>query len=165
MEGHDSMERDSRRIAPTNTIDLSGVVHPSTDGGGARRRRADLRTSSNLVRARAMGGLLTGAAVAETMSLTGAAGASAGASAGGVGSVVAGAGTAVAETVSSLGTYTVAVGTYTVTAPVAVLAAIGVMLAGVASWMAARRFRGRSAETQSLLRGSAYGAGNGDQMV
>ena len=158
------MERDSRRIAPTNTIDLSGVVHPSTDGGGARRRRADLRTSSNLVRARAMGGLLTGAAVAETMSLTGAAGASAGASAGGVGSVVAGAGTAVAETVSSLGTYTVAVGTYTVTAPVAVLAAIGV-LAGVASWMAARRFRGRSAETQSLLRGSAYGAGNGDQMV
>ncbi len=155
------MERDSRRIAPTNTIDLSGVVDPSTDGGGARRRRADLRTSSNLVRARAMGGLLTGAAVAETMSLTGAAGASAG----GVGSVVAGAGTAVAETVSSLGTYTVAVGTYTVTAPVAVLAAIGVMLAGVASWMAARRFRGRSAETQSLLRGSAYGAGNGDQMV
>ena len=105
-----------------------------------------------------MGGLLTGAAVAETMSLTGAAGASAGASAGGVGSVVAGAGTAVAETVSSLGTYTV-------TAPVAVLAAIGVMLAGVASWMAARRFRGRSAETQSLLRGSAYGAGNGDNMV
>ena len=77
----------------------------------------------------------------------------------------AGAGTAVAETVSSLGTYTVAVGTYTVTAPVAVLAAIGVMLAGVASWMAARRFRGRSAETQSLLRGSAYGAGNGDNMV
>ena len=71
----------------------------------------------------------------------------------------------VVETVSSLGTYTVAVGTYTVTAPVAVLAAVGVMLAGVASWMAARRFRGRSAETQSLLRGSAYGAGNGDNMV
>ena len=129
----------------------SGVVDRSTRGGGARRRRADVLD-------RAMGGLLTGAAVAETMSLTGAAGASAGASAGGIGSVVAGAGTAVAETVSSLGAYTV-------TAPVAVLAAVGVMLAGVASWMAARRFRGRSAETQSLLRGSAYGAGNADDMV
>jgi len=111
-----------------------------------------------------MGGLLTGAAVAETMSLTGAAGAT-GVSAGGVGSVFAGAGTAVAETVSSLGTYTVAVGTYTVTAPVMLLAAVGMMLAGVASWMVARRFRGRSAETQSLLRGSAYGARDGENMV
>ena len=158
MVGHDSMEKgletDRIRRTPFNS---SGVVDRSTRGGGARRRRADVLD-------RAMGGLLTGAAVAETMSLTGAAGASAGTSAGGVGSVVAGAGTAVAETVSSLGTYTVAVGTYTVTAPVAVLAAVGVMLAGVVSWMAARRFRGRSAETQSLLRGSAYGAGN-DNMV
>lgn len=111
-----------------------------------------------------MGGLLTGAAVAETMSLTGAAGAT-GVSAGGVGSVFAGAGTAVAETVSSLGTYTVAVGTYTVTAPVMLLAAVGMMLAGVASWMVARRFRGRSAETQSLLRGSAYGTRDGENMV
>jgi hypothetical protein len=52
-----------------------------------------------------------------------------------------------------------------VTAPVAVLAAVGMMLAGVASWMVARRFRGRSAETQSLLRGSAYGASDGENMV
>ncbi len=152
--------------------DRSDEHHPSLRRrrpvDARRRRETSSRGPSNLVeprRARAMGGLLTGATVAETMSLTGAAGASAGASAGGVGSVVAGAGTAVAETVSSLGTYTVAVGTYTVTAPVAVLAAVGVMLAGVASWLAARRFRGRSAETQSLLRGSAYGAGNGDNMV
>lgn len=136
-------------------------------GGESAPIRSDSTSTVDarlVVATRAMGGLLTGAAVAETMSLTGAAGAT-GASAGGVGSVVAGAGTAVAETVSSLGTYTVAVGTYTVTAPVAVLAAVGMMLAGVASWMVARRFRGRSAETQSLLRGSAYGARDGENMV
>jgi len=100
-----------------------------------------------------MGGLLTTAAVAETMTLTGGA-AGASASAGATASLGA-AGTAIGETLGSLGSYTIAVGTYTITAPVALIAGIGVAIAAMASYAVTRRLRASGAsETQSLLRGS-----------
>ena len=112
-----------------------------------------------------MGGLLTTAAVAETMTLTGGA-AGASASAGATASLGA-AGTAIGETLGSLGSYTIAVGTYTITAPVALIAGIGVAIAAMASYAVTRRLRASGAsETQSLLRGTSYGtARDGDNMV
>jgi len=115
-----------------------------------------------------MGGILTGAAVAESMSLTGGAAASASASSGaiaGVTTALGSAGAVVTDAVGSLGTYTVAVGTYTITAPVVLLATIGVMMAGLASYVVVRRVRGTSGETASLLRASAYGTAGADNMV
>ena len=115
-----------------------------------------------------MGGILTGAAVAESMSLTGGAAASASASSGamaGVTTALGSAGAVVTDAVGSLGTYTVAVGTYTMTAPVVLLATIGVMVAGLASYVVVRRVRGTSGETASLLRASAYGTAGADNMV
>ena len=117
---------------------------------------------------RTMGGVLTGAAVAESMSLTGGAAASASASSGamaGVSTALGSAGAVVTDAVGSLGTYTVAVGTYTMTAPVVLLATIGVMMAGLASYVVVRRVRGTSGETASLLRASAYGTAGADNMV
>ena len=105
-----------------------------------------------------MGGLLTTAAVAETMTLTGGA-AGASASAGATASLGA-AGTAIGETLGSLGSYTI-------TAPVALIAGIGVAIAAMASYAVTRRLRASGAsETQSLLRGTSYGTTrDGDNMV
>ena len=111
-----------------------------------------------------MGGLLTGAAVAETMSLTGSAAATAqGWSALGA---LSASGAAIGDALGSFGTYTVAIGTYTITAPVVLLMTLAVLAGGVMSAYAARRFRVGRGETQSLLRGGAYGTTAGrDNMV
>jgi hypothetical protein len=109
-----------------------------------------------------MGGLLTGAAVAETMSLTG--GSAAAASSGGT-AMLGTATTAVAEAAGSLGSVTLELGGYAVSAPVVLVAAVGVCVAALTSYFVVKRLRGSNEETQSLLRGSAYGSRGGEDMV
>ena len=109
-----------------------------------------------------MGGLLTGAAVAETMSLTG--GSAAAASSGGT-AMLGTATTAVSEAAGSLGSVTLELGGYAVSAPVVLVAAVGVCVAALTSYFVVKRLRGSNEETQSLLRGSAYGSRGGEDMV
>ena len=97
-----------------------------------------------------MGGALTASAIAETMSLTGTA------ATGGITTTLGAGATAVSESVSALGSYTIAIGSYTMAVPVVAIAAVGVVLAGMASWVLARRARGGE-EAQRLLGGS-YGS-------
>lgn len=101
-----------------------------------------------------MGGALTATAITETMSLTGASGATA--ATGGITTALGTAATAVSESVSALGSYTIAIGSYTMAVPVVAIAFVGVVLAGMASWVLARRARGGE-EAQRLLGGS-YGS-------
>ena len=112
-----------------------------------------------------MGGLLTGAAVAETMSLTG--GSAAAASGGGTAAtaMLGTATTAVAEAAGSLGSVTLELGGYAVSAPVVLVAAVGVCVAALTSYLVVKRLRGSNEETQRLLRGSAYGSRGGEDMV
>ena len=112
-----------------------------------------------------MGGLLTTAAVAETMSLTGGAAAST-ASSGSVASALSSGVAALGESVSAAGSYTLAVGSYTITAPVVALAACAVFVVSAVGWAYARRARS-GAESQALLSRSAYGssAERGENLV
>ena len=103
-----------------------------------------------------MGGILTTAAVAETVSLTSGAAASASAS-GSVASALSSGVAALGETASAAGSYTLAIGSYTITAPVVALAACAVFVVSAVGWAYARRARG-GAESQALLNARAYGS-------